>query len=761
MNRFSIFSCTFKILFIFTCSLNALFAQPAYYKLGFVRNQEVEVKKNNHALLYPWAGGINSVYFSQIDLNLDGVSDFIAFEKHGNRILPFLNKGSNSNPQFVYVPEYKHRFPELHDWVILRDFNNDGKMDIFTYGLGSIRVFENVSNEELAFKLTVDPILSYYYENEANIFAAPDDYLGIADITGSGRLDILNFMVLGKFVHFYKNISQNNEFFNYTLADECWGKFSEEADNNEITLFTYCDSKEKNDNPRHVGSSIFIHDFNADGLSDIIIGDVDFSGLKLLINGGTKEEALMVLQTDDFPNAQHPVNMYSMPAVSAMNFWGENNPDLFVSPSDPSLTKSEDLLSVWRYHYNEDINDYVLETKSYLQEEMIDVGSGAIPTLFDWNGDGLLDLFVANYGSFDSATHQHGVLKSCYSSSIAYYKNIGTKSSPKFEWITSDFGNLKSSGSLALYPTFADLTGDGKIDLLCGKSDGTLLFFENTASMGDLPQFKPVVTNYQNIKVDAFSAPQLFDMDNDGSLDLVLGNRRGILSYYKNTGTTNNPNFQLITSNLGNVDVRDPDLSYFGYSTPHFFRYNHETMLLCGSEQGNLFLFSNIDNNLSGTFTCLEKITETIQNKAHRMNEGIRIAAAVADLNSDNKPDIIVGNWCGGISFFNGSEPPEVKIVEPKTQNFIVYPNPTTGELRIANYELRITNYELGIANYEFETGTLSEVEVEIFDIYGRKLSSHSSPLTSHSSSLINISHLPAGVYLLRIGGQMVKLIKI
>ena len=59
-----------------------------------------------------------------------------------------------------------------------------------------------------------------------------------------------------------------------------------------------------------------------------------------------------------------------------------------------------------------------------------------------------------------------------------------------------------------------------------------------------------------------------------------------------------------------------------------------------------------------------------------------------------------------------------------------IYPNPTTGELIINNEELIINN-------------------VEIFDIYGRKQSS----LIPHSTSLIsiNITHLPNGIYFIKI----------
>ena len=746
------------MIFVFTFSFNALYAQTTLSKLGFERNQQIAVKKNRHLLTYPWVGGINSVFFSEIDLNLDGISDFIAFEKHGNRILHFVNSGTNTNPQFVFVPEYKHCFPNLHDWVILKDFNNDGKIDIFTYGLGGIRIFQNVSNQELTFKLVADPILSNYYGSEVNIFSSPDDYLGIADLSGTGKLDILNFWVLGKFVHYQKNISKEGDFFEYELADECWGKFSEAADNNEITLNTYCEQNSKKDDTRHIGSSIFVLDYDGDGLQDMVIGDVDFPGLILLKNGGTKEEALMVSQTNDFPNAQNPVNLYSMPVVSTMSFWNETKSDLFVSPSDPSLTKSEDLNSVWHYRYNEQIKDYVLETKAFLQEDMIDVGSGAIPILFDWNGDGLQDLFIANYGSFDSAKYNLGVLSSFYSSSITYYENVGTNKNPQFEWITSDFGELKKQGYLALYPTFADLNGDGIIDLLCGNKDGTLLFFENITIAGELPTFKSPNKNYQNIKMDAYSTPQLFDIDNDGKLDLIVGNRRGILSYFKNAGTNQNPNFQLVTNNFGNVDVRDLDVSWFGYATPYLFRYQDETLLLCGNEQGNLFLFSKIDNNLEGDFVLLEIITETIQNKTYRINEGIRVAAAVADINGDDKPDLFVGNWAGGVSFFSGTEPIESNITEIQQNDIVVFPNPTTGQLTIYNGQLTISN-------------------VEILDVFGRKVFGKFLPnelegwtrsgrggkegwTAKPDGLVIDLTVFPSGVYFLKIATKNEILIK-
>ncbi|MCL1850105.1 MAG: T9SS type A sorting domain-containing protein, partial [Bacteroidetes bacterium] len=62
--------------------------------------------------------------------------------------------------------------------------------------------------------------------------------------------------------------------------------------------------------------------------------------------------------------------------------------------------------------------------------------------------------------------------------------------------------------------------------------------------------------------------------------------------------------------------------------------------------------------------------------------------------------------------------------------NIKVYPNPTTGELRITNYKLRITN-------------------VEIFDVYGRKILSHTAHRTPNT--VLDISDFSTGIYFVKI----------
>ena len=173
------------------------------YDFGFTRAPHLVVTTAKDTLSMPWAGGMNAVRFSEIDLNLDGSLDIIAFEKHGNRILPFLRQGD----RLVFAPQYIHRFPKLHDWAIFHDYNQDGKADIFTYGLAGITVYKNISQDTLAFELLTDQLTAQYYDGPVNIYASPDDYPVIADVDGDGHTDILNFWVLGKYVHFLRNHS--------------------------------------------------------------------------------------------------------------------------------------------------------------------------------------------------------------------------------------------------------------------------------------------------------------------------------------------------------------------------------------------------------------------------------------------------------------------------------------------------------------------------------------------------------------------------
>ena len=77
-------------------------------------------------------------------------------------------------------------------------------------------------------------------------------------------------------------------------------------------------------------------------------------------------------------------------------------------------------------------------------------------------------------------------------------------------------------------PTFADIDGDGDLDLVVGESFGQLRYYENTGTASD-PTYTVrtgTANTWHGIDVGDSAAPTFADIDGDGDLDLVVGGKR-------------------------------------------------------------------------------------------------------------------------------------------------------------------------------------------------------------------------------------------
>ena len=658
------------------------------------QNIDIQVRTTENTLAFPWAGGLNACQFGRMDLDGDGRKDLLVFDRQGNRLLTFLNQGATGEIKYNYAPEYAKRFPKLTDWAVFADYDGDGREDIFTYSQGwaGMKVYRNISTEQIDFKLVVSPYLtSWQGGGYVNLIATNADYPAIIDLDGDGDLDILTFGVLGTFIEKHRNMSVERygtrDSLVFEKTDYCWGRVAESEENNEMYLDTCLFGKSlivSKDDFRHRGATFAVRDLTGNGLPDLLLADVDYPNLVFLKNGGTPDNALMVSQEAQFPENE-PVRLFSMPLPYFTDIDNDGVDDLLVSPFDPNPMACEGQNSVWLY-LNRETNqnpDFQLYTKSFLQDQMLDVGTGAFPVFVDADGDGLSDLVVGNVGDLDSTYYLYDNLQTHRTAQLYLYKNLGTAQNPVFQLFDNDFGGLKSLKQTGLVPTFGDLDGDGRKEMIVGTAQGNLMLFDHDFSLLD-----DDFLHFGN----AWSAPCLFDVDGDGTLDLVVGDASGKLTYYQGVKQGSNTHFQLITDFWGQVDVCDHAASYFGYSIPTLFKVGGEVLLAVGSEQGKVFLFKDLNLNLGAAFTDISnRWSDYVCDFENRF--GLRSVAALTDLNGDGSLEMLVGNFGGGLELMNGNIAVNQGVEEIEKTAFRVFPNPAHGRVTIEGTgRLSITN---------------------------------------------------------------------
>ena len=98
-------------------------------------------------------------------------------------------------------------------------------------------------------------------------------------------------------------------------------------------------------------------------------------------------------------------------------------------------------------------------------------------------------------------------------------------------------------------PTFADVDGDGDLDAVVGEKNGNLNYYQNqgTASNPNYMEVTGSSNPFNGIDVGSYSTPTFADVDGDGDLDAVMGEINGNLKYYQNQGTATNPNYVEVT----------------------------------------------------------------------------------------------------------------------------------------------------------------------------------------------------------------------
>ncbi len=740
-----------------------MFCSGSFAQFGF--NRQFDVPVMDAVLLeMPWAGGMDYCQFSNIDFDFDGTQDLFVFDRTCNKVLTFIQNGSSGVSDFEYAPQYESIFPDdVRDWCSLVDYNCDGLPDIFTYTVGGCRVYRNVGNATDGHEFVLaSPIIKTTLWTLGYMYFNSIDVPWFGDVDGDTDIDVLSFGVLGTAVEYRRNMSMENygicDSLEFLTKNECWGRFRESGSTNVVTLWdtlSYpCDgtipSPEGWDpsptgmgiDERHSGSSVVAFDADNSSTLELVMGDISYPSVVYLHNSGTapNTNSGMDVQDPTFPSYDVPVDLTIFPAGFHVDVNNDGNRDMLFSPA--SVIGSENRESVWLYENSATDVAPVFDFQEidFLQGEMIDHGSGALPVFFDANGDGLKDLLISVHGMYDTASGNQ-------ISMIAYYQNTGTLADPEFTLITEDYEDISTlsiGASLTFYPTFGDLDDDGDEDMILGEYTGYCYYLENTGGAGN-----PAIFNTFTMLNDAsavpifdgsYAFPQLVDLDRDGDYDLPIGERNGKIRYYDNIGTPSSPSFSLVTNSLGNLDVAEW-WTVEGYAIPQFVDVDTIWHLVIGSKNGYLHYYDNIEGNLGGTFDLVDSTLENI-------NIGTYSCPAILNITDDNRFEMILGNQRGGVAWYESAPITDIGITEHKSSaDVLIYPNPAGAELNVIFSGLSQT-----------ETSAMS---IGIFDLQGRPVLMQS--VKMHTNA-VDISTLASGTYVLRIsdeGGTFVKVEKL
>ncbi len=732
-----------SVLFCFLLITGTAQAQPF-----FQWNDTIQVKIDGSTIANPWAGGLNFIQASNIDLNLDGTKDLFIFDRTGNKVRTFINNGTANTVDFKYDPQYESKFPKLHNWALLADYNCDGKEDIFSYSDigGGFKVYKNTSSTSSGLQFTLVTPLQFSIFNPPsgsliNLYVSSVDIPAITDIDNDGDLDVVTFAITGSYMEYHQNKSMELygtcDSLKFEMKNRCWGYAAENNFSNAFTLNDTCFGNVSNPGiiaydddsrsaERHSGSCLLCLDLNGDNDKELVTGDISFNNLTMLTNGGTPTAGYMTAVDGTFPSNNGSTTAVDLSIFPCGYYVDANNDgikDLIVSPNAPNASENFNSVVYYKNTGTNSFPNFQFQQSNLLQDNMIEVGEGAYPVFFDYDNDGLKDLFIGDYGYFGTTGFTH---------KIAQFKNIGTATLPKFDLITRDYASMSSLGITNMVPAFGDLDGDTDADMIIGGYNGKLHYFENIALLGATANFVLTQPNFRNsnarvVDIGDFAVPQIVDMDNDGKNDLVIGGRNGKIAYYHRIGsaTATVPVMDSITHFFGNVKVNLPGY-VTGYSYPFVFKQNGITKLLVGQESGYLRLYDNIDGNLSGIFSLVDSTYENIF-------QGTRTAPNGADIDNDGYMDMIVGNYQGGVSYYKGlSSPIATTSTDNVSQwNFNLFPNPANNTVTV---KIRNDNN--------------SSYTLELYTILGQLVTSQK---IINNSTLLNTQGLSQGIYICKI----------
>ena len=588
------------------------------------------------------------------DLDGDSDLDLIVGERTGNLIY-FENISKTKVPDWqlktedlIFMTGMENSAPTLGD------LDGDGDLDLLIGDKSGVLAFveNNGSKGKAAWKLRDKT----YFQIDVGSNAVPR----LIDIDADGDLDLLAGNFTGRVILYLNKgtpqvpifalestrfanskVERNSvpAFFDWNqdkAADLVLGGpdgklilyLRPAADSKDTQNWTLDDKSLANFNVDALAHPIF-DDFDGDGQPDMLIGN-DEGDFLLYINRGTEgeDEALQVVVDNSIDQKAGSLVVENVEGPIELDI-ADDTQDGASEEAEP---EGEESLTLG---FAEETGAAVVDPK-WVRLPIPLVRNGKIkrssPTLGDLDLDGDQDMLI---GSADGSVH--------------YYENVGTDQEWEFKEKSDDY--LKTKHLKNVSPLLVDLDQDGDLDLIVGTGDGQLFYFMNYGT-NEQADFKLEKNQFAKLWLGANSRPSVLDLNNDGILDILVGNLWGKMTYIRNEANR----FAIIR--------RDYQLMDIGIgSTPAYADLNNDTTmeLMVGSDAGPIYFMRNETADNLGRWKLLPDY-----GGPQSFPKGSSPAAA--DLDNDGDKDLVTGSDAGLVFLYRNDgiirEKEELSVVE-------------------------------------------------------------------------------------------------
>ncbi|GGF50309.1 hypothetical protein GCM10011339_43590 [Echinicola rosea] len=583
------------------------------------------------------AGGINAAQIQAMDVNSNGTEELVIWDINSRNIKVFEQNGDTFN----HLPYMHHYFPEdVNGFLVLADFDRDGKKDLFTSTAFGIKAYRNITPSGQSYPSWEVAENFLKLENGSNFQANNLDTPAIQDLDGDGDLDVVIFnFTVGDYLEYYQNTSVERNgsagIDGFANPKVRWGNF-EFCGCGNFSFGRTCDGdlisrklpqNHENNSIKHAGGhSILLQDFNNDGLLDLVMGQDECNTLYYLPNQGTNTTPLFTSSETSIPG------FGDLPKFPIFHVGQYLNGELLISSnsSQTSLTAGIDF-SQSIYQMAASANP-AMQTQAFLQEKMIDLGENTRPFfkgnntsgqlivtantilngtpvgqafLYTWDGEALalIETDYLNLSSLDLTDLQYLEVTSAAQQQHLFISGVKIEDFV----LTRDLLYAQSGAADNLIPVdlpnvtlrandhFDFYQHNGENFMLLARQTGELLRYR--VVFEETPTFELLNEDYlgfsdnpsrRNLAVKSIPA--------NGSLDLYAIDQRGILSYIPDFINSNNPQTELLTLPNGNVTATRLGRNTWIAAVPEAF--GAKTHLVLGNNGGGLQLLEDISSGI-------------------------------------------------------------------------------------------------------------------------------------------------------------------